>query len=152
MNEMNSNSSSHPGSELPARGQGLLGRLITYTLICVIFGTVLLSSCATPHVTSKELAKNVYLELVDWHIVGLWVINCPVCWVRVANYNDVPVKDIKLKYTTYGYEGQKLTEGFYTLEYSVPPGSVKNFIEQYVGLVDLESDMLSIELASVEPE
>ena len=103
-----------------------------------------------------ELTKNVHLELVDWHIVGLWVMNCPCCWVRVANYNDVPVKNVTIRYKTFGYKGEKLTEGTYTLSGATPAdavvkaGSVKNFIEQYIGLVELESDMLSVELVSVE--
>jgi len=103
-----------------------------------------------------ELTKNVHLELVDWHIVGLWVINSPCCWVRVANYNNVPVRNVKIRYKTFGYRGEQLTEGTYYLSGATPAdatvkaGSMKNFIEQYIGLVDLESDMLSIELVSVE--
>ncbi|MBX3072897.1 hypothetical protein KF707_10015 [Candidatus Obscuribacterales bacterium] len=104
----------------------------------------------------EELKRNVHLELVDWHIVGLWVINSPCCWVRVANYNDVPIKNITIRYKTFGYRGEPLDVGTYTLsgaqasDYVVKPRSVKNFIEQYIGLVALESDMLSVELLSVE--
>lgn len=103
-----------------------------------------------------ELTKNVHIELVDWHIVGLWVINSPCCWIRVANYNNVPVKNVTIKYKTFGYKGEQLSEGTYTLSSATPAdavvkaGSVKNFIEQYIGLVDLESDMLMVELVSVE--
>lgn len=103
-----------------------------------------------------ELTKNVHLELVDWHIVGLWVINSPCCWFRVANYNNVPIKNVTIRYKTFGYSGELLSEGTYTLagsqasEYVVKAGSVKNFIEQYIGLVALESDMLQVELVSVE--
>ena len=105
--------------------------------------------------SSPELAKKVYVELVDWHIVGLWVINCPCCWIRVVNYNNVPVKNIRIRYKTYGYNGELLTNHTYTLERDKPegvvgPGAAKNFIEQYIGQCDLESDVLSVELESVE--
>jgi LEA14-like dessication related protein len=87
--------------------------------------------------------------LVDWHVSGFWVINCPVAWIRVTNYNNVPIKEIELKYFTYNYDGQKLDEGKYTIEGTVGPHSVKNFIEQYVGLVDLHSEKFSVQLESV---
>ncbi|MBX9770748.1 MAG: hypothetical protein K2X29_05225 [Candidatus Obscuribacterales bacterium] len=127
-------------------------RVLLIAALCLLFATNALSGCSMAHGKGRNLAKNVYLELVDWHIVGLWVINTPCCWIRVANYNDVPIKNITIRYKTYGYEGQLLTTGTYTLEYEVAPGSVKNFIEQYIGLVDLESDMLSVEVESVEQE
>lgn len=95
------------------------------------------------------LTKNVTAELVDWHISGFWVINCPVAWIKVTNYNSVPIQDIQIKYATYDYEGQKISEGVYIIEHSVPPHGVKNFAEQYLGLVDLHSDKLSIQLQSV---
>lgn len=37
------------------------------------------------------------------------------------------------------------------MEYEIKPQQAKNCVEQYIGLVDLESDMLSLELVSVEP-
>ncbi|HEY9786421.1 MAG TPA: hypothetical protein V6D17_13520 [Candidatus Obscuribacterales bacterium] len=95
------------------------------------------------------LTRNTYVELVDWHIAGLWVINCPVAWIRVANYNQVPVKDIRIKYYTYDFDGKLLNEGDFMIEDSVPPGTVRNFIEQYLGLVDLHSDKLSIKMVGV---
>ena len=111
-----------------------------------------LSGCSGPPCNGDpELTKNVYLELVDWHVVGLWVINCPVCWIRVKNYNNVPIKNVCFRYKTYGYEGELLTVGTYKMEYEINPQQAKNCIEQYIGLVDLESDMLSLELVSVEP-
>ncbi len=120
--------------------------------LCLLLSINALSGCSMAHGRSPDLTKNVYLELVDWHVVGLWVINTPCCWLRVANYNDVPIKNITIRYKTYGYEGQLLTTGRYTLEYEVPAGGVKNFIEQYVGMVDIESDMLSVEIDSVEAQ
>lgn len=108
-----------------------------------------LSSCSGPLGIDPVLTRNTYVELVDWHIAGLWVINCPVAWIRVANYNQVPVKDIRIKYYTYDFDGKLLNEGDFMIEDSVPPGTVRNFIEQYLGLVDLHSDKLSIKMVGV---
>lgn len=111
----------------------------------------MLSGCSTEE-GNRELTQNTHFELVDWHISGLWVINCPVCWVRVANFNAVPIKNITFQYNTYNFENVPLDEGTYTIEESVPPGAVRNFIELYVGLVHLESEKLSCKLLSVSPE
>jgi hypothetical protein len=108
-----------------------------------------LSACLPVDLGNAELTKNTYIELVDWHVSGLWVINCPVAWIRVANYNNVPIQDIRFSYTTYDRDGNKLNDGDYTIEYSVGPRSIKNFIELYVGLVDLHSEKLSVRLMSV---
>lgn len=97
-----------------------------------------------------ELAKNVKIELVDWHVSGLWVINSPVCWIRVINYNNVPIKDVTINYETYDYDGKLLDSGTYTMDGEVGAGSVRNFIEQYVGIVKVESDKIAIQLRSVQ--
>ena len=122
-----------------------LGLLVSLVVIACSF-----SGCSSESTGDPELTKNTYIELVDWHVSGLWVINCPVAWVRVANYNRVPIKEIQFKYTTYDYLGNKLNEGSYTIEGTVSPGGVKNFIELYIGLVDIHSERLDIELRSVE--
>lgn len=128
-------------------------RRILPLLLFVAITATSLSGCSGPACHGDaNLTKNVYLELVDWHIVGLWVINCPVCWIRVSNYNNVPIKNVCFQYKTYGYQGELLTVGTYKIEGEVNVGQAKNFIEQYIGLVDLESDMLSLELLSVEAE
>ena len=57
----------------------LIGSLLTFT--------VTVTGC-TPELGDAALTQNTRIELVDWHISGLWVINCPVCWIRVANYNN----------------------------------------------------------------
>jgi hypothetical protein len=114
----------------------------------ILFSTVALSGCAT-EAGDQELTSHTQLELVDWHVSGLWVINCPVAWVRVANYNPVPIKDITFQYDTYDVDGKHLDSGTYTVEETVDPGSVRNFIELYVGLVSLHSDKLSVKLLSV---
>ncbi len=109
----------------------------------------LLTACIPGETGDNDLTKNTYAQLVDWHVTGFWVINCPVAWIRITNYNHVPIKDIQLQYCTYDYYGQKLNEGHYTIEYTVPPHSVKNFAELYLGLVDLHSEKLSVKLESV---
>jgi hypothetical protein len=113
---------------------------------------MLLSSCGGEMGTDAELSKNVYMELVDWHISGLWVINCPVAWMRVLNYNNVTVKNPKVTYTTFDFEGKPLSSGTYVMEGEVHAGEVRNFIEQYLGLVDLHSDKLAVKFIGVERE
>ena len=119
-------------------------------LTLAVAGCCLLQGCGTPS-GDAELTRNTALELVDWHITGLWVINCPVAWVRVTNYNAVAIKDVTFQYNTYNVEGRPLDQGTFTIEGEVPPGTTKNFIELYLGLVDLHSEKLSIKLLSVSP-
>jgi hypothetical protein len=121
---------------------------LTIRLLSILF-CLLLSGCAGPQGDS-ELTRNTGVELVDWHITGLWVINCPVAWVRVANYNQVPIKDITFKYYVYDESGAKKNEGDFTIEGVVPAGTQKNFIELYLGITDLHSDRLKIKLVSVQ--
>ncbi|MBI4534100.1 MAG: hypothetical protein HY711_09140 [Candidatus Melainabacteria bacterium] len=97
------------------------------------------------------MTQNTQLDLVDWHITGLWIINCPVAWVKVTNNSAVPIKDVTFQYNTYDESGQQLDEGTFTIEGDVPPGTNKNFIELYLGLVSLYSEKLSIKLLSVSP-
>lgn len=99
----------------------------------------------------NEVFTNTRLELADWHISGLWVINSPVAWVKVTNYNQVPIKDVCFEYKTYNHEGKQLDRGTFTIEGEVPPGQTKNFIELYLGLVDLYTERLSIQLMRVHP-
>jgi hypothetical protein len=109
-----------------------------------------LAACGGPE-ADEALTKNTYIELVDWHISGLWVINAPVAWVRVKNYNNVPIKDVTIQYTTYDFDGTQLDQANNTLGEGaeVPPGQVKNFVEQYLGIVNLHSQKLSVKLVSV---
>ncbi|MBX3153186.1 hypothetical protein KF728_23695 [Candidatus Obscuribacterales bacterium] len=132
-----------------ARSGGIFAILIGAVFLACV---TLTSGCTTHTIGNAELSRNVYVELVDWHVSGLWIFNTPICWIRVVNYNDVPVKDVRVRFKTFGYNGELLSNGTYTMEGSVGPRSVKNFVEQTVGLVDLESDMLSIELDAVESE
>ena len=114
-----------------------------------LFWAASISACSVLPPSDAALLRNTYCELVDWHISGLWIINCPTAWVRVANYNAVPIKDIILEYRTYDNEGHQLDSGTYPLEGEVGPGSVKNFIELYLGLVSIHSDKLSVKVVSV---
>ncbi len=117
-----------------------------------IFAIVSLCGCQTLAGGDPQLTSQTYFELVDWHISGLWVFNCPVAWVRVKNFNPVPIKEITLQYNTYDFDGTPLDEGTYTIEGSVPPNSVRNFIELYLGPVNLHSDKLSVKLLSVKQD
>jgi hypothetical protein len=115
--------------------------------VCLL-SSVMLNGCATES-ADAALTQNVIFELVDWHISGFWVINCPVAWVRIKNFNKVPIKNITFEYDTFDVDGKFLDKGTCTLEGEVEPGVVKNFIEQYLGLVSLPSDKLSVKLLSV---
>lgn len=135
-------------------GPPLLGprRSILQPLLFVLIVAALVPCLTGCHGSKGDpsLTHNTYLELVDWHIAGLWVINCPVAWVRVANYNPVPIKNITFKYWTYDEVGHQVSDGTFTIEDNVAPGTVRNFIEQYLGIVDLHSDKLSIKLLHVD--
>lgn len=126
-----------------------LSSTLCAVLIALTMVVLCASGCSPELIGDAALTQNVRLELVDWHISGLWVINCPVCWLRVENYNHVPITDITVSYVTYDFDGKPLDKGKYTIDGTVGPGAVKNFIEQYIGLVSLESDKISIKLDSV---
>jgi hypothetical protein len=138
-------------SKKPCNKVLIVGSFLSSSLVllasCLTF-TVTVTGC-TPELGDATLTQNTRIELVDWHISGLWVINCPVCWIRVANYNNVPIKDITIKYQTFDFDSKPLDQGSYTIDGEVGPGQVKNFIEQYVGIVQVESDKLKIELSTV---
>jgi hypothetical protein len=116
----------------------------------MLFVVLAIVGCGEP-AGDPTLTKSTYMELVDWHVSGLWVINSPVAWVRVANYNGVPVKDITFQYNTYDFDNTPLDQGTYTIEGVVPPGQMRNFIELYLGIVSLHSQKLSLKLLSVSP-
>jgi len=116
--------------------------------VIALFSALSLGGCGSES-ADAALTQNTYLELVDWHITGFWVINEPVCWVRVKNLNTVPIKDIKIQYNSFDFDGTPAGEGTYTIEETVQPGEVRNFIEQYVGPVNLHSEKLSVKLVSV---
>ncbi|MBS2008445.1 MAG: hypothetical protein JST01_15470 [Cyanobacteria bacterium SZAS TMP-1] len=112
------------------------------------------TGCSPELLLDPELTKNVRLELLDWHVSGLWVINSPVCWFRVYNYNNVPITDITIDYQTFDFDGKPLDKGTYTLLDAGEPSVVhanspKNCVEQYIGIVSLESDKLSCTLKGV---
>ena len=109
-----------------------------------------LGACDPVDPDRELLMSHTTLELVDWHVSGLWVINSPVAWIRVVNYNTVPIHDITLEYQTFTAEGKPLDKGTFTIEGTVPPGTTKNFVELYLGLVDLYSDRLTCKLISVK--
>ena len=127
--------------------QNIQGKVILAFVVAVFVS--ILNGCEGLDPEAEQLATNTRLELVDWHISGLWVINSPVAWVRVNNFNDLPIHDITFEYKTYAADGRHLNTGEFTIEGSVPPHSSKNFIELYLGLVDLYTERLSIQLKHV---
>ena len=52
-------------------------------------------------------------------------------------------------YETFDEDGNRLNKADYLIEEEVKPNQAKNFIEQYLGLVDLYSQKLKISLVSV---
>lgn len=127
-------------------------------LVIKVLLSLLLAGCLTAcsNVDTKpstdRYTRNVEIRLEDWHIIGLWVLNCPSAWIRVVNKNNVPIKNITIRYKTYGYKREVLDTGICTIEQRVEAGCTKNFTEQALGLVNLESDMLSVELIKVEKD
>lgn len=117
-------------------------------LVAALFVFVL-SGCEIIDPQAEQIAANTRLELIDWHISGLWVVNSPVAWVRVTNFNDVPIHDINFEYKTFTVDGRELNTGDFTIEGTVPPHCTKNFIELYLGLVDLYTEKLKLRLKSV---
>lgn len=110
---------------------------------------LVLSGCEIIDPQAEQIAANTQIQLVDWHISGLWVINSPVAWVRVTNMNDVPIHEINFEYEAFAADGRTLNKGDFTIEGTVPPHTTKNFIELYLGLVDLYTERLSIKLKHV---
>lgn len=133
---------------LGIRRRGLLRFGMLVFLSGSLFG---LTACEPVDPDHDVLVSNTKLELVDWHVSGLWVINSPVAWIRVTNYNPVPIHDITLEYQTFAADGRPLDKGTFTIEGTVPgDGTTKNFIELYLGLVDLYSEKLTCKLISVK--
>jgi hypothetical protein len=116
------------------------------TAIVVVFTT---TACGPAPPGDAELTKNVKLELVDLHISGLMVVNSPVAWVRVANYNPVTIKNITFDYDSFDENGEPLDHGTFTIEDTVYPDEVRNFVELYIGLVNVRTEALRIKLVSV---
>ena len=130
-----------------SRRSSLCSLISLLVLACLMVSS--LAACGGPS-GNEALTRNTYIELVDWHISGLWVINSPVAWVRVKNYNNVPIKEITLQYTTFDFDGSQLDQSNFTIpDGEVGPGQVKNFVEQYLGIVSLHSQKLSVKLLSV---
>src|ERR1700722_5047492 len=90
-----------------------------FSWISVIFCGLLLCGCGAGIGGDSDLTKRTYMELVDWHVSGLWVINSPVAWIRVFNYNSVPIHNIIFQYNTFDSDGTPLDQGNYTIEESV---------------------------------
>ncbi len=131
--------------------QILLRRLgvTSWLILSLLSLSLMLFSCTAAETGNAELTRQTYLQLVDWHMSGAWIFGSPVAWVRVTNYSPVAIKDVQFKYITYDYQSRKLNDGIYTLEGTIQPGQSKNFIEQYLNVVDIHSEQLSIHLQSV---
>jgi len=120
-----------------------------FSWVSLILCCLTVCGCGTAVGGDADLTKRTYMELVDWHVSGLWVINSPVAWIRVLNYNSVPIHNISFQYNTFDSDGTPLDQGTYNIEDSVGPGETKNFIELYLGVVNLHSDKLSVKLLGV---
>jgi hypothetical protein len=123
--------------------------LANFSWASLIFCCLMVCGCGTAVGGDAELTKQTYMELVDWHVSGLWVINSPVAWIRVLNYNSVPIHNISFQYNTFDADGTPLDEGTYNIEDTVQPGQTRNFIELYLGVVNLHSEKLNVKLLAV---
>jgi hypothetical protein len=135
--------------------QRLLNHSFGFWLSAAFACTTLFAGCAIEQPTDKVLLSNTHIRLMDWHISGFGIINSPVAWVLVTNNNLVPITDIVLEYTTFDYEGHQLDVGTCPIvdangvPSTLQPGEAKNFIELYLGLVDLQTEQLKVECYSV---
>lgn len=134
-----------------SRGKSITVRLTRVAVLLVLAGAFSMSGCGPSRGGDPQLLQNTRMDLMDWHITGFWVINCPVAWVKVTNFNSVPIKDLVLQYNTYDAVGNPLDEGTCDIiDGTVPAGEYRNFIELYLGLVSLYSERLSVKLVSVK--
>lgn len=135
------------------RGTGYR-ELLRMALLGVAVSTVVFLCSGCESQEQKELnvalTRSTSLVLMDWHISGLWVINSPVAWVRVFNNSDLPITEVTFEYSTFDNNGKPLDKGTFTIEGTIPPRCHKDFIELYLGLVDLYSENLSVRLLSVK--
>jgi hypothetical protein len=146
--------SNAPAKQRQLPGLSRLLRLLLPLVFLLLILPVTTSGCSPELLLDPELSKNVRIELVDWHVSGLWVINSPVCWFKVYNYNQKAVTDITIAYETFDFEGNALDKGTYTLLDAGEPtvvqaNSPKSCVEQYIGIVSLESDKLNCVLKGV---
>jgi len=109
-----------------------------------------LFGCDIHSTQDEQLKNNTLITLMDWHVAGFWVINSPVAWIRVANYNAIPIKEITVEYQTFSEDGRPLNTGTFTIEGTVKARSMSNFAELYLGIVDLYSQRLQVKLLSVK--
>ena len=136
---------------MPFRGSlSKRGLLRASSLLFCLTVAFFLNSCGSQDVEDPELLRHTRLQLMDWHISGLGIINSPVAWVRIWNDNSVAIGDIVLSYATYDYEGHRLSDGTCPIpDAKVEPHQRHDYIELYLGLVDLHSEQLSVQIQSV---
>jgi hypothetical protein len=99
-----------------------------------------------------SLKRNTYAELVDWHTSGPLLFRCPVVWLRVRNYNSVPIKELVFHYTLFDQDDKPVDQGNHTITEEIAPGEVKNFFEEYLWFTDFNSNKLGINLTNVKAE
>jgi hypothetical protein len=120
-------------------------------LVLFLVTALACTGCASDEPADPVLMRNTVCHMVDWHPTSAFgVIKCPVAWIRITNHNTQPIKHIKVEYHTYDIQNQDLDHGIYELEGEVAPGEVRNFTEQYLGLVSTHTEKLSITMVSVE--
>lgn len=130
----------------------------TVAAAAVIVGTTLivLSLISTVKRVDNDvnlsLTRNTYAELVDWHTSGPFMFRCPVAWIRVRNYNSVPIKELVFHYTLYDQDGNQVDHGKHTITEEIAAGRWKNFFEQYFWFTSPASCKLQLKLVNVKAE
>src|SRR5271170_8438389 len=97
----------------------------TILLVALAF-CAFLTGCGAP-AGDSQLAANTRVQLMDWHISGFWVINSPVAWIRVYNYNDVPIKEVTIQYNTFDEANNPLDQGTYTIDETILPSQYRQY-------------------------
>jgi len=111
----------------------------TGILLCAVSALVLSACGIQPSVKSPLLQKTA-LELVDW--------NCPVLWVRIANYNGVPVTNARIAYEARADGLER--KGSFTIKEVIPADAVRNFVNIRLGAVNPEYEKISLKLLEVQ--
>lgn len=99
---------------------------------------------------SDYLRKNTFVRIVDWNSDWFLFLCWPSIWLKVRNYNSLPIKNVTIRYRTYNDEGKLLNEGTHVLAGEIKPGESKNFFSQSPGLIDFASSKLSVDLVNVK--
>jgi len=108
--------------------------------VALCSAVLLMAACNIQPSRQSPILQRTVLELVDW--------NRPVLWVRIANYNLVPVTNAQIVYEAHA-DGQE-SKGTFTIKEAIPAGAVRNFVNIRLATVSPQSEKISLKLIDVE--